>query len=283
MLFIYRGDSFRREFANLGEVSSLLPSVNTMALTATASKSTRRAIYRSLAMKKVLLVSQSSDKSNLFYCLDSYQKDITEAFAPLVIELKQKRTNTDRTIIFCRSYNSCITVYYYFKSSMGKHLSHPEGYPNLAELRMVDMYTAYTHPVVKDIILRQFQQPQSVLRVIVATIAFGMGLDCPNVRHIIHWGPPEDIETFIQEAGRAGRDGLPATAKLFSAVKDGASHIDDKMRDYCKLKGECRRKYLLREFDSSTDEAAVLIVACKCCDLCATKCTCQSCKKVINV
>ena len=106
-----------------------------------------------------------------------------------------------------------------------------------------------------------------------------MGLDCPNVRRIIHWGPPKDIETFIQEAGRAGRDGLPATAKLFSAVKDGASHIDDLMKDYCKLKGECRRKYFLREFDSSTDEATVLIVACKCCDLCATKCTCQSCKK----
>ena len=159
MLFVYRGDSFQREFANLGEVSSLLPNVNTMALIATASKSTRRAICRSLAMKKVLMVSQSSDKSNLFYCLDSYQK-ITEAFAPLVIELKQKRTNTDRTIIFCHSYNSCITVYYYFKSSMGKHLSHPEGYPNLAELRMVDMYTTCTHSVVKDIILRQFQQPE---------------------------------------------------------------------------------------------------------------------------
>ena len=160
---IYRGDSFRREFANFGEVSRLLPNINTMALTATASKSTRRAICRSLAMKIVLLVSQSSNKSNLFYGLDSHQKDVEEAFALLVLELKQKRTNTDRTISFCRSFNSCVTIYYYFKSSMGKHLSQPEGFPNLAELRMVDIYTACTHPVVKDIILRQFQQPQSVL------------------------------------------------------------------------------------------------------------------------
>ena len=101
-----------------------------------------------------------------------------------------------------------------------------------------------------------------------ATIAFGIGLDCPNVCRTIHWGPLEDIETFIQEAGRAGQDGLPATAKLFSSVKDGASHVDDKMKDYCKLKEECRRRYLLREIDSSEDEAAALIVACKCCDLC---------------
>ena len=63
-----------------------------------------------------------------------------------------------------------------------------------------------------------------------ATIAFGMGLDCPNVRRIIHWGAPEDLETYIQETGKAGRDGLPATVTLFSAVKDSASHVDDKMK-----------------------------------------------------
>ena len=102
LILLYTGVTRFDEFANLGEVSSLLPNVNTIALTATASKSTRRAICCSLAMKKVLLVSQSSNKSNLFYCLDSHQKDVEEAFAPLVLELKQKRTNTDRTIIFCR-------------------------------------------------------------------------------------------------------------------------------------------------------------------------------------
>ena len=106
-----------------------------------------------------------------------------------------------------------------------------------------------------------------------------MGLDCPNVRRIIHWGPPEDIETFIQETGRAGRDGLPATAKLFGAVRDSAAHTDDKMKEYCKLEeGYCRRKYLLKEFDCTEDEIAADIDACKCCDLCATKCTCQLCK-----
>ena len=160
------------------------------------------------------------------------------------LKVKEERTNMNRSIIFCRLCSSCIDVYYFFKSSLGRDISEPKGYPNLAKLRVVDLYTACTHSAVKDIILKQFQQPQSVLGVIVATIAFGMGLDCPNVCRIIQWGPPEDLETFVQETGRAGRDGLPTTAKLFSAVRDSARHVDDKMKEYCKLKeGECRRKY----------------------------------------
>ena len=63
---------------------------------------------------------------------------------------------------------------------------------------------------------------------------FGMG---PNIHCIIHWGPPEDIETYMQEIGRAGRDGLPVIATLYGDVKDSATHTDEKM-DYCKLKPE---------------------------------------------
>ena len=232
-------------------------------------------------MKKVLLVSQSPNKPNIYYSLNSKQKDLEEAFDPLIQDIKEKRTSMNRTIIFCRSYTSCTSIYFYFKSSLGKAISEPEGYPNHAELRIVDMFTACTHPTVKNMILRQFQQPDSSLRVIVATVAFGMGLDCPNVRRIIHWGSPNDVETYMQETGRAGRDGLPSTAELFSAVKESSTrHIDYRMKDYCKLKEEdCRRKFLLQEFDLCSDASDVTaITACKCCDLCSVHCTCKSCK-----
>lgn len=56
----------------------------------------------------------------------------------------------------------------------------------------------------KKAILETFPKQDSVLRVVVATIAFGMGLDCPNVRRVIHWGPSSDIESYLQETGRAG-------------------------------------------------------------------------------
>ena len=172
-----------------------------MSLTATASRNTRQSICRLIGMKKVLLVSQSPNKPNIYYSLNSKQKDLEEAFDPLIQDIKEKRTSMNRTIIFCRSYTSCTSIYFYFKSSLGKAISEPEGYPNHAELRIVDMFTACTHPTVKNTILRQFQQPDSSLRVIVATVAFGMGLDCPNVRHIIHWGSPNNVETYMQETG----------------------------------------------------------------------------------
>ena len=89
--FLYRGDSFRREFANLGEISSLLPDVHIMALTATASTLTRKAICRCVGMKKVLLVSQSPNKPNIFYSVKSDQNSIEEAFTSLVSEIQKKR------------------------------------------------------------------------------------------------------------------------------------------------------------------------------------------------
>ena len=67
------------------------------------------------------------------------------------------------------------------------------------------MYTHCTHPTVKDKLLQQFTKP-SCLRVMIATIACGLGINRPDVRQIIHWGVPEDAEVYVQESGRAGRD-----------------------------------------------------------------------------
>ena len=203
LLFIIRGDSFRKEFAHLGEICSLLPDIHIMALTATASTTTRKTIFWCIGMKKVLLVSQSPNKPNIFYSLNSDQSNIEEAFTPLLREIQQKRTSVDRTIIFCRSYNSYTSIYFFMKNRLGENISDPKGFPHHAELTVVDMFTACTRASVKEVILKQFQKPNSALRVIIATIAFGMGLDCSNVRPVVHWGPCEDIESYMQETDRA--------------------------------------------------------------------------------
>lgn len=83
-------------------------------------------------------MSQSPNKSNIFYSLDSHQNDVEDAFAPLLAELKKERTNTDRTIIFCRT---AALV----KSSLGKDIFKPRGYPSLAECengRYVHMHSS---------------------------------------------------------------------------------------------------------------------------------------------
>ena len=75
----------------------------------------------------------------------------------------------------------------------------PKGSPNYVYNRVIDMYKHSTHPTVKNKLLKQFTKP-SCLCIIIATIAFGMGIDCPDVRQIVHWGVPEDMEMYVQES-----------------------------------------------------------------------------------
>lgn len=124
-----------------------------------------------------------------------------------------------KVIIFCASYDACTHIYHFIKSRLGKEITEPKGFLNFACFRLVDRFTACTYESVKDTILQVFPKPSGHMRVIVATIAFAMGLDCPNVRHVIHWGPPPNVESYIQETERAGRDGLPATVILYDADK----------------------------------------------------------------
>ena len=70
----------------------------------------------------------------------------------------------------------------------------------------MDCFTGCTEESVRDIILKQFCTV-SCLRIVIATIVFGLGVNCPDIRHVIHFGVPEDIETYVQQVGRAGRDG----------------------------------------------------------------------------
>lgn len=84
------------------------------------------------------------------------------------------------------------------------------------------MFTACTVPEVKESILESFKETRGNLCVVIATIAFGMGLDCPNVKRVIHWGPSSDIEQYVQESERAGRDGKQSIAALY--VTDLQAH-----------------------------------------------------------
>lgn len=89
------------------------------------------------------------------------------------------------------------------------------------------MFTSCTTSGVKNKIIESFTKEESTLRKVCATIAFGMGIDCPNVRHL---GTPDDVESYIQETGRAGRDGLPAQALLLTK-KNLMQHVDDDMKN----------------------------------------------------
>ena len=81
-----------------------------------------------------------------------------------------------------------------------------------------------SRPEKREEVIKSFINPSSKLCLIIATTAFGMGIDCPNIRRIIHWGLPSTREDYAQETGRAGRDGSDAEAVLYGGKRDVMQH-----------------------------------------------------------
>ncbi len=259
----FRGDFFRREFSMLGEVRSLIPplEVHIMALTATASVKTRDRIIKILGMDNPCVISVSPHMANIVYLVFP-KTSIEEDFGPVMKQLQEVRHSMPRMIVFCCHYDDCASLYQYFRLSLGNEFTEPIGVPNLSRFRLVDMFTHPTKKEVKDSIIQSFCQPDSPLRIVICTVAFGMGIDCPNVRQIVHWGAPADIEAYLQETGRAGRDGLQACAVLFVGKADLTPCLTDyDIRTYCKEKEVC----IFKHFDKV--DFRRFCSGCKCCDV----------------
>ena len=105
---------------------------------------------------------------------------------------------------------------------------HPTDAPDLSKYHVVDMHTSCTHNTVKNKIIQSFASIFP-LRVVIVTIAFSMGMDCPDIRQIIHLGTPDDIESYLQATGRAGRDRRQTHAVLIK--RKTHHHIEPSMVD----------------------------------------------------
>ena len=276
-----RGEQFRREFSHLGEIRSIIPEcVRVMALTATATKTTRKFIIDSLSMQLPGIIYIPPVKNNIIYMVLDKPKDIGDYFEQIVEKLKVEGISMHRMIIFCKSYNNIITIYSYFKQKLGERMTEPPGSPNFVINRLVDIYTHCTHETVKNKIISQFTKP-SVLRIVIATIAFGMGIDCPDVHHVIHWGVPTDAEMYVQESGRAGRDGELSCATILKSASDlNKQYTTQHMIDYCTNKSSiCRRKVLFKDFHG----CSFTCTGCKCCDVCRLSCECGQCAQNLKI
>lgn len=174
----------------------------------------------------------------------------------------------DKTIIFCQTYNCVTGIYRFFKSRLGKAKTEPPGLPDLACFCIADMFTACTHSEVKNSIIDSFRDPSGHLRIIIATVAFGMGLDWPNIRRLIHWAPPDHAECYLHETGRAGRMGMQpqlSCIMYYGAMDIAGTSVTQQMCDYCNLKDSCRRAFLIQDFDADEHPP---VKGCKCCDFC---------------
>lgn len=270
------GDQFRKTFAMIGELRSLIPtSVNILALTATATTETFHIVVRRLAMSNPTL---TPNRDNISYKVHA-KVDINELVTLLCIELKAKRCAFPKTLIFVRMYQHCSNLYMLIKKEMAASFTEPSGYPNTSKYRLVDMYTRVSTTEKKEEVLKSFCVVDGTLRIVIATTAFGLGIDCPDIRRVIHWGLPTNFEEYVQEAGRAGRDGNESIAIFYEGI--GGRHSTQQMKSYVTNSTICRRKILFQNF-LKYSEKDIMASGCKCCDICQAACTCPSCYVTIT-
>ncbi|PBJ15690.1 DNA helicase RecQ [Flavobacterium sp. ACN6] len=246
------GHDFRPAYTNLGYLKSRFPSTPVLALTATADKATRTDITKQLNLIKPKTFIASFDRANLSLEVRPALDRVKQ-----IIDFVENKPN-ESGIIYCLSRKTT---------------------EELAEKLKKNGITAKAYHAGLDNDTRAKTQDQFInddCQVVCATIAFGMGIDKSNVRWVIHYNLPKNIEGYYQEIGRAGRDGLPAETVLFESYADviqlqkfasDGLNADiqlaklDRMKQYADAVS-CRRKILLSYFGELVTEN------CGNCDIC---------------
>ena len=251
------GHDFRSDYLELSRLATEFPDVPRIALTATADERTRKEIAERLSLTRARHFISSFDRPNIQYRIAPK----TNANKQL-LDFIAAEHNDDCGIVYCLSRNKVDTT---------AKLLQKQGYNALPYHAGLDSVTRSRH---QDRFLRE----DGVI--IVATIAFGMGIDKPDVRFVAHLDLPKSLEAYYQETGRAGRDGNPSTAWMVYGLQDviklrqmleasqGNDHFKrverqklDAMLGLCEVT-QCRRQVLLRYFGDTLDRP------CGNCDTC---------------
>ena len=148
---------------------------------------------------------------------------------------------------------------------------YPQGGAEIPGNRFGEIYTRASTTGMKEQIIEAFQKKSSSLRVVFATVAFGMGLGIPDIEQVIHVGPSTDIDDYAQEIGRAGWNNAPSKAILIAKYNRYASQ---EMKSCVRNLIDCRRLYIYKKILEG--EKTI------CCDVCAKACTCGSCNDSVS-
>jgi ATP-dependent DNA helicase RecQ len=248
------GHDFRPEYRELKKLRTHLPDVPVMALTATATERVRADIVKQLKLRDAHCYVASFNRPNLTYRVISKSSPYDQTLAVI------KERPDDSGIVYCASRKTA--------ESIAKKLQ--------ADGISAKAYHAGLEASERGRTQEDFLRDR--VRVITATIAFGMGINKPNVRFVVHYDLPKNLESYYQETGRAGRDGLPGECVLLFSVGDVVKQkrfIEEKSDAEQKIAHEqlrtmvgyaesrdCRRRTMLRYFGEE------LSIPCSGCDNC---------------
>ena len=194
----------------------------------------------------------------------------------LVDLVRSRGVGTPKIILFTPSVKLTSRTYRWFLAELDNH-AFMDGERKL-EKRMVDMFHSHGDEDSKLRVQQAFTKPGSHIRVVMATIALGMGIDIPDLRVVIHWGVERSPLAYWQEIGRAWRDGLPAVPITYTKAVSGSGSHD--LVDV--FANGCIRQSILTHFigESSAPRSTC---GCKCCSHCAEKCDCGGSVSIADV
>tara|TARA_B110000211_G_scaffold232470_1_gene296305 strand:- start:933 stop:2525 length:1593 start_codon:yes stop_codon:yes gene_type:complete len=258
------GNDFRPAYRKLHEIRTYYPGVPIMALTATATKVVQADIIELLKFKAYKIYTKSYFRSNLNISITNKSTNQAKHLANVYSCILRNNFQEQSGIIYCNTRKNC--------ELLGEYLSS----------RGIQAAAYHAGFTTKKKTLLETQWRGNELNIIVATVAFGMGIDKPDVRFILHNNIPFSLENYYQEIGRAGRDGLPSTCILFYADKDRLmairlinfttaqnigtkaefenrkihkKHLLDKLDTiarFCEHTGECRHNIISQYLGEST-------------------------------